>query len=277
MMSESSPLTIRSLAEGATVIVAIGFVVSVIYDWGFVNALGLDFAYLPTTTSDHLRSGLLWFPPLLAMVFGYAALEFHFQRVERGLTEKEIVESSSNPKWMLKFRDGPGKLMAWTAPFFVVTYALIGDAFAAVLPMTSAVAWLGFAEWCYSPPLIRQRRNRYVQLGFTFLPIIGILAFFTGYNAAVDAAIRHPTEVTIERPEPLTAASGNVLRTLDKGVLLLTTSGAIQFTPWNQVMSIVNRKAYTPFRGVLCEWFKRCPQKDNATNKPVQPSTKSGG
>ena len=116
-MSESNPLTIKVLAEGAAVVVAIGFVVSVMYDWGFVRALSLDFAYLPTTTSDHFRSGLLWFPPLLVGVLLYVAVEFQFQRVERGLTEKEIVESSSNPERMRKFREGPWKLVAWTAPF----------------------------------------------------------------------------------------------------------------------------------------------------------------
>lgn len=128
-MTESSPLTIKTLAEGVALIVAIGFIVSVIYDWGFFRALGLDFAYLPTTTADHFRSGLLWFPPLLGAVFVYAAIEYQFQRVERGLTEKEIVESSSNPEKLRKFRAGPWKTFVWMAPVYVVTYVLIGDGY----------------------------------------------------------------------------------------------------------------------------------------------------
>src|SRR5438445_12929946 len=111
MASESNAVTVGAVAEGAAVTVAVGFVVSVIYDWGFVYALGLDFVYLPTTTADHFRSGLLWFPPLLGLLFVYFAIEFQFQRVERGLTEKEITESSSNPERMRKFREGPWKLM----------------------------------------------------------------------------------------------------------------------------------------------------------------------
>lgn len=279
MISESSPLTIKALAEMAAVVVGIGFVVSVIYDWGFVHALSLDFANLPTTTSDHFRSGLLWFPPLLGGILIYAAVEFQFQRVERGLTEKEIVDSSSNPERMKKFRDGPLKLLAWTVPVYLVAYILIGDVFASVLPVMSAIAWMGFAEWCHSVPLIRQRRNKYVQLGFTFLPVIGILAFFNGYNAAVDAAVRKPTEITIERQEPLSVVSGNILRTLDKGILLLATNNAIQFIPWNQVKTVANKKAYTPFRGVLCEWFKQCAHMDITSNKPVnrQPESATDG
>lgn len=257
-MSESSPGTIKNLAEGAAIIVAIGFVVSVIYDWGFVRALSLDFSNLPTITADHFRSGLLWFPPLLGGVLLYAAVEFQFQRIERGLTEKELVESSSNPEKMLKFREGPYKLAAWTAPVYVVIYILIGDLFASLLPWTASIVWMGFAEWCYSAPLIRLRRNKNLQIVFTFLPIFGIIAFLSGYNAAIDAATRKPTEVAIERSESHSAISGNVLRTLDKGILLLNTSNSIQFIPWNQVKSVVNKKAYKPFRGVLCEWFKVC-------------------
>lgn len=250
-MSHSSPLTIKTLAESAAVVVAIGFIVSIIYDWGFVRALGLDFACLPTVTADHFRSGLLWFPPLLGVVLAYMAIEFQFQRVERGLTEQEIVESSSNPAAMRNLRQGPWKLVAWTAPVYIVAYVFIGDAFASLLPLMSSIAWMGFAEWCYAAPLIKQRRNKNLQLGFTFLPIVGILAYFNGYNAGVDAVVRKPIEVTVERLDPLTAVSGKNLRMIEKGVLLLNTNNSIQFIPWNQVVSIVNKKVYTPFRGVL--------------------------
>lgn len=275
-MSESSPSTIKTLAEGTALIVAIGFIVSVIYDWGFFRALGLDFAYLPTTTADHFRSGLLWFPPLLGAILAYAAIEYQFQRVERGLTEKEIIESSSNPEKLRKFREGPWKLLVWIAPVSVVTYVLIGDVYASVPPVMLAIVWFGFAEWCYSAPLIKQRRSKKLQLGFIFLPMFGILAFFSGHNAAIDAAARKPIEVLVERLEPLKPISGNVLRTLDKGVLLLTANNTIQFIPWNQVESILNKKAYVPFRGVLCEWFNLCVQMERTSNKPAQPITKDG-
>ncbi len=275
-MSESGPITVKTLTEGTALIVAIGFIVSVIYDWGFLRALGLDFAFLPTTTADHFRSGLLWFPPLLGAVFAYAAIEYQFQRVERGLTEKEIIESSSNPEKMRKFRAGPWKMLVWIAPVSVVTYVLIGEGFASIPPMMLAIVWLGFAEWCYSAPLIKQRRSKNLQRGFTFLPMFGILAYFSGYNAAVDAVTRKPIEVLVERAQPLKPISGNVLRSLDKGILLLTENYSIQFIPWNQVESILNKKAYVPFRGVLCEQFKICVQIEGNSNKPAQPITKEG-
>lgn len=254
----SSPISIAALAEGVAFAVAVAFVVSVIYDWGFVFALGLEFAYIPTTTADHFRSGLLWFPPLLALLLFIIAIEFQFQRVERGLTEKELIESSSNPEAMRKFREGPQKLIIWSAPLMVLSYVLMGDAFSSVLPLMLAITWMGFAEWCYSAPLIRLRRNKQLQLAFTFLPIVGIFAFFSGYNAAVDAAFRKPFEVTIERSASSAAIPGNLLRTLDKGILLLGEKKSFHFVPWDQVQAIHNKNTYKPYRGVLCNWFNLC-------------------
>ena len=167
--------------------------------------------------------------------------------------------------------------MVWIAPLYVLSYVLIGDAFASILPLMLAIVWMGFAEWCYSAPLIRLRRSREVQLGFTFLPIIGMLAFFSGYNAAIDAAVRKPAEVTIERGEQSAPLSGNVLRTLEKGILLLGKGNSIHFVPWDQVRTFQNKKPYKPFRGVLCEWFKLCSQAQRTSSKPVQPTAGGGG
>lgn len=269
MANDSNPVSIGTVAEGVAVAVAVGFVISVIYDWGFLYALDLNFAYLPTTTADHFRSGLIWFPPLLYFIFVYIAIEFQFQRVERGLTESEIIGSSRNPDRMRKFREGPRKLVVWMAPLYVLSWILIGDAFASMLPWVLAILWMVFADWCYSSPLIRLRRSKGVQLGFTILPTVGILAFFSGYNAAVDAAVRKPVEVTIERTTSLGPVSGKVLRVLDKGFLLLGDNNSIRFIPWEQVQALQTKKTYRQFRGVLCEWFKRCQQSGGASNEPV--------
>lgn len=258
MKNESRTISTAMIVESVAIVVSVGFVISVIYDWGFVYALGIDFASLPTTTSDHFRTGVLWFPYLFAFVFLYFAVEFQFQRVERGLSEQEIIESSNSPEKTKKFREGPWKLIKWTAPLAVFNYILIGDVLSSVLPLTLSIIWMGFAEWCYSAPLIQLRRSWESQAGFTFLPIIFILAFFSGYNSAVDAAMREPNQVQVIRPRSTPPLQGNLLREFERGVLLLTKDGHVSFVPWGNVQAIRNIKAYQPFRGILCDWFQRC-------------------
>ncbi len=274
MKNKGRTFSTGMVVEVVAIVVAVGFVISVIYDWGFVYALGLDLMNLPTTTSDHFRTGLLWFPYLLTFVFMFFAVEFQFQRVERGLSEQEIIENSKNPEKTKKFREGPWKLIKWTAPLAIFNYILIGDIMSSILPLMFSIIWMGFAEWCYFAPLIQLRRNRESQTAFTFLPIIFILAFSSGYNAAVNTAIREPNKINVTRIQPLTSLQVNLLREFDRGILILSEDSKISFVPWGQVQTITNEKLYKPFRGVLCEWFQRCPE--NVSNKPIHPTPKSG-
>jgi hypothetical protein len=275
MKNELRSLSAGTIAEVITISVAIGFVISIIYDWGFVCALGIDFVRLPTTISDHLRTGVLWFPYLLAFLFMYFAVEFQFQRVERGLSEDEIIENSKNPEKLRKFREGPWKIVKWTAPLAVFDFVAIGDIFSSVLPLMLSIMWMGFAEWCYSAPLIQLRRSWESQAAFTFLPIIFILAFFSGYNEAVDATLRKPDLVEVTISPSGSAIQGKLLREFERGILMLNDGEHLTFVPWAEVRSIVNRQPYAPFRGVLCEWFGRCSQE--SSNKPVQPTAGRGG
>lgn len=275
MKNEDRTLSTGTVAEAVTIVVATGFIISVIYDWGFVYALNIDFVSLPTTTSDHFRTGVLWFPYLLAFVFMYFAVEFQFQRVERGLSEQELIENSKNPEKLKKFRAGPWKLIKWTAPLAVFNYILIGDMMSSALPLTLSIIWMGFAEWCYSAPLIQLRRSWESQTAFTFLPIIFILAFFSGYNEAVDSALRKPKQVIVTASQPTLVIQGNLLRELERGILLLNGEGHLSFLPWGQVQRIDHSDSYTPFRGMLCKWSGICPE--STSNKTDQPIAGSGG
>jgi hypothetical protein len=263
-MSESRDnakrLNIGAVAEAVAVTVAVGFVLSVIYDWGFITALGITFSFLPSSTADHFRSGLIWLPPLLAILTAYVAIEFQFRRVEHGLTEEEIIAASKNPTRLRRFRQGPAKVLFWIAPLGLLNYLLIGDAAASGLPLALSLAWVAFAEWTYSPPLVKQRRPAWLQACFTFLPVIGIVAYFSGYNAALDAANRKPVEVTILGEESV-QQTAKMLRTFEKGVLVLTERGAVEFISWDQVHAIRNNAPYAPFRGIVCEWFNKCPER----------------
>jgi len=271
MENKNRILSIGTVAKGIaiatgiiTTIVAIGFVISVIYDWGFTQALGLKLINLPTTISDHFRTGLDWSPYLLVLVFLYSAIEFQFQRVERGLTEQEIIESSKNPEKTKKFRERPWKFIKWIFLLMFFSYILLGDSYLSpaswYLPIMLSFVWLYFAEWCYSSPLIKLRRNWVLQAAFTFLPIIFILAFFSGYKASV-AAIREPKRVNITFSLPSPNLKGNLLREFERGVLIIIDSDNLTFIPWTRIKSINIEKKYKYkpfFRGILCERFHIC-------------------
>ena len=61
---------IRSIPALISIAIAVAFCASVVYDWGYYFALGLNFADIPATFSDHTISTLVWLPPI---VFGLMA------------------------------------------------------------------------------------------------------------------------------------------------------------------------------------------------------------
>ncbi len=231
-------ISLAALAESVGLLVAAGFVVSLIYDWGFFTALGLHLNVVPMTIADHFSTALLWFPRLLALSLFYWAIQFQFQRVERGLTEQEIVQSSQNPKALRRFREGPYILVRWTALLGVVFWICFG----APLPsIFVAVAWIVFAEWCYSAPLIKLRRNKTVQLLFTFFPAIGFLAYFSGLNEGRTSRENAEPIVTIELATERSALNGKMLRILEGGVLILKDDN-VTYLRWDHIQTIKANK-----------------------------------
>ena len=94
---ESVKLLITT-AKASGVLAACALILSIIYDWGFFFALNIGFIDIPTSIGDHIRSALIWLPKTLFSFFIVFAIEFINQRIERGLTEEEIILSSKKPK-----------------------------------------------------------------------------------------------------------------------------------------------------------------------------------
>jgi hypothetical protein len=276
-MSDATKRAVTIFVEGITAAIAVGFVASVIYDWGFGYALGLNLAQLPTTISDHFRSGVLWFPPLIGLVLFYLAVEYQLQRVERGLTEEEIVQSSKNPEKTRRFREGPYKLLPWLMLLGLIYYLMIGDTLSAVLPVALSILWLQFADWCNSVPLIRLRRAAEIRVGFALIPVAIICAFFVGYNAAVNAALWEPDLVDVRLQSGRSYTEMRLLRVFETGVFLLGKDDHISFIPTRQVTEVRRERRYQPFRGFLCEYFGRCTDKSSSSNKAPQPTASGGG
>ncbi|WP_396432955.1 hypothetical protein [Limnohabitans sp.] len=65
-------LTLEPLTKNLPIASAALLVMSVVHDYFYLQALGLEFSELPTTISDHLRSAIVWLPGLgIAMAVGF--------------------------------------------------------------------------------------------------------------------------------------------------------------------------------------------------------------
>jgi len=255
-MSEKPPiasnleLTAKLLALGAS----FSLIASLIYDWGFFSALSLSFLEVPTALSDHIRSALIWFPKVFASLGTLFVFEMLTRRIEKGMTEEEIILSSPNPSRTRRFRDGPWRLMAYTSILPVAGYILVGAVFLQALPLSLCILWFAFSVWAQGHPRIIIRRPLAYRMAAHFLPPIIIWLYFAGYTEAVRL---YDTAAPLAKLTNSSSAIDSVvlLRLLDKGVLVKEPSSAIAFRPWSEIKKLETPGKYTPAQGVLCVWF----------------------
>jgi hypothetical protein len=237
------------------VVASISLAASLIFDWGFYSALNLSFLEVPTSFTDHMRSALIWFPKVVTALGGLFVFEMLTRRIEHGMTEQEIIESTSNPQRTKRFRDGPYKMLAYISVFVVIAYVLLGDIFLGGLPFGLIISWFIFSEWAQSHPRIIERRSLHLRLTAHFLPPIASWLFFSGYVDAVKifqstTPNLHITVASNTMLEPVT-----LLRQMDRGLLVKEANNSVSFRPWSEIKKIETFGKYVPSKGFLCSWF----------------------
>lgn len=246
-------------------------VLSVIFDWGFYSALSLSFLEVPSGLSDHVRSALIWFPKVVAAFGGIFVFEMLTKRIEQGMTEDEIVQSTTNPKRTKRFRDGPYKIGVYFAVLVVIAYLLLGDIFLSALPFGLIVTWFMFSEWAQSHPSIIERRPLHFRVAAYFLPPIAIWLFFSGYGDAVRLFHNTTPNLKLTMANTTSLESVTLLRQLDRGLLVKETNNTISFRPWSEIKKVETSGRYVPSKGILCSWFGvACIQIEQATGSPQE-------
>lgn len=166
MLTSSSPWKdyIDLSVKLTGLIASISIVASLIYDWGFLFALNLTFLDIPSNIADHVRSALIWFPKVFIGLAAFFLLEMFLRRMERGLTEEEIIKNSSNPERTRLIRESPFNFIIIIAIFMLIAYVLVGDIFLDGLALSLMVLWGTFAGWANNHPRIIERRSRHLML-----------------------------------------------------------------------------------------------------------------
>jgi len=256
-MSDNLPWASRfDLSTKAIGLVAsFSLAASLLYDWGFYLALDLSFLEVPSVLSDHVRSELLWFPKIAVSLGALLFIEMFIQRMEKGMTEDEIISSTSDPERTKRFRERPEKFIAVTAMLGVIGYVIAGDVFLGILPIGLCIGWMTFSVWAQSSARLLVRRPVAIRLAIHFLPPIAIWLFFTGYNDAVrlyqpSAGSSQLSIKNTSKPESVV-----LLRLLDKGLLVKEQNGAVGFRPWSEIEKIETPGKYAPRKGLICNWI----------------------
>ena len=147
---------------------------SVFYDFSFLASLGLSFAEVPTTISDHVRSAIVWVPHVGGMALVLYMYEMVMRRVEGGRTEEELSVSSPHPKFTRVFRASADALIPIGGALAFLAWVLFGTSYNGL--------YLGFIMlWGFlSLSIVRHRR-----MGKGFSPSTGRLFIMVPIVVAV--------------------------------------------------------------------------------------------
>lgn len=251
--SKSSHIFLDAVVKLSGVAASMALLLSVIYDFGFFKSLDITFSDVPTSISDHFRSGLIWFPVLFFGVVGATIFELITVRIEGGMSEDEIISSSPNPKKTRKFREAPIKLMPWLAGLIIFSYVLMGDTFIYGLPIAFCLLWFWIAPWINNHPRIFKRRPKYIRAIIFWMPVIIIFLYGKGYTDGKRLIHLNKSNCNIifnslpDKEEPIIS-----LKLLEKGLLFKKSNDSrVSFEKWDNIQRIDKKVDHSSYPGVV--------------------------
>ena len=268
---------VQNIASVSGVVASVSILMSFVYDWGFFYALGISFNEAPTTISDHVQSWLLWLPKVIIAVIGFSAYEMLTRRIERGMTEEEIVESSRNPSQTRRMRNRPYVWMMYLGPFLVVMWVLLGENYATfpALFMGGCLTWFWVASWIFRHPRVNARHSNLLFLSFYFIPPLILIVFSWGYLSAGNSESEYLASIgssvhDLNSSSTIESRKIKLVRSYENWLLIRDKKNRISWIKMNNVNNLVKLEEKQPFPGLICIFSTQmCPLKlDNLQNDP---------
>ncbi len=257
-LEERATLSLGTLAQGTSsalaVLGAVTLGLSVLYDYSYLKALGLNFAEVQTSIADHVRSALVWLPTMLGALAFVVLWELLTRRIEGFRSEDEIIGSSQNPTLLRKIRRGPDKALVVLACIFMLQQLLYSTSDSSWYVIFS-LGWVLVATGAATHDRIRPRLTLGTALMFVLLPFAAGGIGYVGFTQA-ERAMKSPAEVWQVR---LTNEQGGVdesvgvtlLRRFSTTAVLVTTEGEVRVVPDASIRGAV-RVRLAPTRSIVC-------------------------
>ena len=252
-----------TVAKMSGIAASMSLLLSIIYDYAYFNAINITFSDVPTSISDHLRTGLIWFPALFFGILMTTILELITLRFEKGMSEDEIISTSPDAQKTQKLRKAPSKLYTGLAGLMILTYILMGENFTHGLPIAFCIIWFRIAIWINNHPRIIQRRSKVVWHIIYWLPALIILIYGMGYSSGKKLINNDKSNCSIILKNPTNKEESIILiRLLEKGILFKKPGqNKIIYETWDNIKNINKIVNNSRYQGII---FKHLSSKDSS-------------
>ncbi len=225
-MAEQASET-RSFRSAVSAIASLGIGLSVAHEWAYFKFLGIGFFSL-TSPQDYLRLLLEWAPITGIAVLGGVLLGMLTTRIERGMTEEEIIAGARNKRAVRLFR----KSGEWAGGVCFILVCL-GNVLFNVAREGIFGAGLFFIFWICCAFFLASHESTRKQIAavglgaFFYVPVLVSFAAGVGRDNAF-SLLSDPNspkiEIQLKRESADCATvmeSAVLVRILEKGVLVL--------------------------------------------------------
>lgn len=240
---------VTALVSGLTLLL------SVVHEWMYFLFIGPEYLSVMALT-DYLTSALRWLPSSMLSVGAVIILEMFTRRMERGLSEREIVEGSPDPAATEKYRRLPWVItMGLILLLGPVTFMLMPFDSGMMLFASFCVLWMLFFLWFISSERIRENIHFSHRRILLFVPIILIFVAGKGYGSAI-ADLRESAgsyDIDLRKGK---VESVQLLRSFDVGVFIrIPNESALEVVPWSEIVSINKTHEIISHQSRACLWF----------------------
>lgn len=233
--STYSEKSIISLPIIAGLVPGASLLVSVVHEWAYFSVINPDLIRL-MTISDYFSSILKWLPgTVIAMFVGYAAL-FITRRIEGGMTEEELISTSSAPRFTRLFRAASNNLLRLMVlvgiPYAVITLPIWMSSF---IGIPILVAWVYLASWVTSHERLSGWMTRRMKMAFEWLPPLIIFIAMLGSSEAAIALVakKGDSEVILNSDTTMDVL---LLRPLEVGLVVRQPeTEKVIVLPWHKI------------------------------------------
>lgn len=242
-----------SLAASAS---GFSLVISVLYDFCYLHAMGLSLAEVPTTIADHVRSAIIWAPYLVAMAGG--GVIYTFFALWSGVSSTPPATSSR----MNRLLHGANRFQFHYVPpvLFILSAFIAGTTF-------SFVAVWAIAMWVIGGPMLLKAVDRVRKLSFavwfscyalpTIAAVICLLGHIRGTEMRDGRAEAWLVEVKDGDATKTIPTKG--LRRFGESVVFVESDRRIRVLPASEVVSATTanipplaKRAVCAFLDVYC-------------------------
>lgn len=253
-----------------TILIYAIFTCSVVYNYAYFLGLGINLSQIPISVGDVINSALSWSPIVLGAAILEAFIVVMIFPYHKSTSKKRSFTLTKNIPFSPRIQTLINAITIIVIVLSLATILLIGqvdNSLSGMFSIISSILLLAFTKFMLSKKIRRSKRmKRLFSILIMSIMMLGFI-FVLGYETSANELTQKKSDGSVYlKEEPLKPIAVNILRNLDKGVIVIKMGDTkATFIPWDEIYKIDEKITKTRFEGLLYKLMPPDKKIDNNT------------